>query len=137
MRQIRTLGRLPRRVCGDAEEQRKERNLADRMLRAKSKNEFSGTQLAELSAFAVAAHGNLHEADAAPDPLDPFADEAANRLEQDILMVTRGFRTRALLSRLHRYKQCVNHDLLQQEPVVQQYKEKIKAASVAAPGLPQ
>ena len=35
------------------------------------------------------------------------------------------------------YKQYVNHDLLQQEPRVQQYKEKVNAASVVVPGLPQ
>ena len=51
MLDIRSLGRLPRRVKGTAEAIRAERNLADRMIRAKKSNIFSEAQLAELAAF--------------------------------------------------------------------------------------
>jgi len=53
MNEIRSLGRLPRRVRGDAEAQQSERNLAQCMTNAKKKKLFSEAQLAELSTFAA------------------------------------------------------------------------------------
>jgi len=53
MNEIRSLGRLPRRVRGDAEAQQSERNLAQRMTTAKKQKRFSEAQLAELSTFAA------------------------------------------------------------------------------------
>jgi len=53
MQEIRSFGRLPRRVRGDAEAQQSERDLAQRMTNAQKKKRFSEAQLAELSTFAA------------------------------------------------------------------------------------
>ena len=37
-----------------------------------------------------------------------FANDAGNRLEQDLLMMTHGLRSRPLLRRMQCYKRCVN-----------------------------
>ena len=77
----------------------------------------------------------LQEIDALPDPLNPFADVAGKRLEQDLLMMTHGPRSRPLLRRMQRYKRHVSEPLLQSRPLVQQYKDQILAVAPAASGL--
>ena len=48
--------------------------------------------------------GPLEEADAPPDPLDPFAEEAESRLEQVLLMMANGMRFQARTTPFQRYR---------------------------------
>ena len=64
------------------------------------------------------ALGTLEEAYAPPDPMDPFAEEAANRLEQDVLMATNGIRPRTAMRRIARYKKYMAQPAALQMDVV-------------------
>ena len=55
MEEIRSFGRLPRRVRGQEAAQKAERRLANRMIRAKDNQLFSEEQLAELDELGGAA----------------------------------------------------------------------------------
>ena len=57
-----------------------------------------------------------------PDPLDPFADEATNRLEQDLLMASNGIRPRAVKRRRGHYEKYFNEPALQGKDLVQKYR---------------
>ena len=76
--------------------------------------------------------GTLEEADAPPDPMDPFADEAANRLEQDVLMATNGFRPRTVMRRIARYKRYMTEAAVLEMDVVQKYKDQVMQAAAAS-----
>eukprot|EP00812_Abedinium_dasypus_P007843 NODE_1_length_8589_cov_4.556480.p1 GENE.NODE_1_length_8589_cov_4.556480~~NODE_1_length_8589_cov_4.556480.p1 ORF type:complete len:2586 (+),score=446.46 NODE_1_length_8589_cov_4.556480:571-8328(+) len=82
--------------------------------------------------MAAATLGTLEELESPPDPRDPFADEAENRLEQDLLMVSNGCRTRVMLRRIRRYKTYMSHSALQGIPCVLRYKEQVLAAAAAS-----
>ena len=69
------------------------------------------------------------EACAPPDPLDAFAEEAANRLEQDLLMASSGMRTKQVMRRIRRYKKFFDEPALQQNELVLQYKAQMDQAS--------
>ena len=101
MQAIRTLGRLPKETRKAPKD---ERQLAEKLRRARRAGQLSGEEEAELAAMSANELGTLEEADAPPDPMDPFADEAANRLEQDVLMATNGIRPRTVMRRIARYK---------------------------------
>ena len=73
-------------------------------------------ELAELRAREI---GGLNEAEVPPQALGPYADVAANRLEQDLLMFSNGIRTRALQRRVQRYLVYVSDPALQSRPEVQ------------------
>ena len=51
-----------------------------------------------------------------PDALGPFADEATNRLEQDLLMASNGIRPRAVMRRIRQYENYFNEPALQEPP---------------------
>ena len=72
MQSIRSLGRFPRRVYGTSQAMREERNLADRMIRAKNSNTFSEAQLAELAAL---KESSLGDAGDAPQPADTLMED--------------------------------------------------------------
>ena len=76
--------------------------------------------------------GTLEEADAPPDPMDPFADEAANRLEQDVLMATNGIRPRTVMRRIARYKKYMTQPAALQIDFVQKYKDQLVQAAAAS-----
>ena len=94
----------------------------------------SDAQEAELAELRAIEIGGLAEADAPPDPLDPFADDAANRLEQDLLMFTNGIRTRTLRRRVERYQKYMADPALQFRPEVQKYTEHVQRACAKAAG---
>ena len=129
---IRDFGRLPKAVRGDSEAQARERNLAQRLRRAAGR--LSAAQEAQLAELRASEIGGLEEAEAPPDPLDPFADDAANRLEQDLLMFSNGIRTRALQRRLRRYQRYVGDPALQSRPEVQKYREQLQVSCASAAG---
>ena len=62
MEEIRSFGRLPRRVRGQEAAQKAERALADRMIRAKNNQCFSGAQLAELDELTLPRRVRSQEA---------------------------------------------------------------------------
>ena len=86
MQEIGTFGRLPKEVKGTSEAQTAERNLAKRFNKARAAGRVTAEHEAELAKMMERELGNLSEAESPPDPLDPFANEASNRLEQDLLM---------------------------------------------------
>ena len=96
MADVRTLGRVPKLVRGQDPEQIAERNLAQRLRHVRAAGRLTLEHEAELATLIEQALGPLEEVDAPPDPLDPFADEAENRLEQDLLMMANGIRSGAL-----------------------------------------
>ena len=98
MEDIRILGRLPRECKPD------ECTLARKLDNAKRRKRLSTEQLAEIEEIRARTTEAPTEADAPPDPLDPFADEAANRLEQDLLMASNGMRPTIVMRRIHRYR---------------------------------
>ena len=76
--------------------------------------------------------GSLAEVDAPPGPLDPFAEEAANRLEQDLLMATNGIRPRSVVQRIARYKKYMTQPAALQMDIVQKYKDQVVQAAAAS-----
>ena len=94
MKEIRALGYIPKRHSEQSQVYKKYN-------KAVKSNILSSEQIGEAEAL-TAAHTaslaqSLHpppEACAPPDPLDAFAEEAANRLEQDLLMASSGMRTK-------------------------------------------
>ena len=54
-----------------------------------------------------------------------FADEACDRLDQDLLILASGERTRPLLKRLQQYKEFVNNPATQHTEFAKKYAERI------------
>ena len=126
VQEICALGRIPQRVSGESEAEVSERSLAYRLQFARQLGRLSGAQEARLA---------LVEAMAPPDPMDGFLDDAGNRLEQDLLMVSVGIRNPALAKRLQRYQRFVDDPVLQSRLEVQKYRKALQeaCASVAGP----
>jgi hypothetical protein len=136
MRDIRALGRLPnefKNPVGDA--QVAERRLAINHRYAKNNTRLSPAHLEELLQLTRRSIQPLTEVDAPPDPRDPFADEAANRLEQDVLMAMNGFRPRTVMRRIARYKKYMTEATALQMEGVQKYKDQVLEAAAAFSGL--
>ena len=131
MADIRALGRLPRRKEGLGDEYA----LACRLREAKRQRLLSESQLSELTEIARSANQPLPEDDEPADPLDPLADDAANRLEQDVLMARSGMRPRRGMERVARYKKYMTQLGGEELDVVQKYKDQVlqAAASSSAP----
>ena len=121
MLQIRTLGRIPKHVKGTSETQSAERNLAKKLQKARAGGRLTAEHEAELAKMMERELGGLSEAVEEPDPLDPFADEASNRLEQDLLMFAHSICPRPLLRRVARYKRYMSEPALQQTSLVLQF----------------
>ena len=115
MQEIQILGRLPKHVKGTSEAQTAGRNLAKRLNKARAAGRLTAEHEAELAKMMERELGNLSEAESPPDPLDPFADDAGNRLVQDLLMFAHSIRPRPLLRRVARYKRYMNEPALQGE----------------------
>ena len=64
--------------------------------------------------------------------MEGFAEEAENRIDQDLLMLESGIRNRELLRRLARYKELVSTASAQKEEFVQRYAERVRQASVTS-----
>ena len=75
MADIRAFGRVPLLTEGRGDEYA----LACRLRKAKRHSHLSESQLSELTEIARSANQPVPEDDEPADPLDPFADEAANR----------------------------------------------------------
>ena len=121
MRDVRDLGRRPKESVKSPP---KERRLATRLRKAKRRGKQSEEQKEELAAMSAREVGTLEQVDLPPDPRDPFADMADNRLEQDLLMVRNGINRKKVLQRMIRYKKYLTH------PgacivIVEKYKDKV------------
>ena len=125
MQRIRALDRVAKGFYIPTDEHREEYLLARELRGKRRRKELSAEDEAELALIRERTLGPLEEADAPPDPMDPFADEAANRLEQDLLMASNGHRKRAVLRRISQYKTFMNDPALQEKPVVQMSKEQV------------
>ena len=106
--------------------------MAWNLRQARRTGKLSGEKEAELAAMSANELGALEEAGAPPDPMDPFADEAANRLEQDVLMATNGIRPKKVMRRIARYKKYMTHPAALQMDFVQKYKDQVVQAAAAS-----
>ena len=121
MQAIGTLGRLPKETKTATKE---EQRLAMKLRDAKRAGNLSDEHKAELAAMSAKELGSLEEVDLPPDPTDPFADMADNRLEQDLLMVRNGLSPKKVKQRMTRYRKYLTH------PgacivIVEKYKDKV------------
>ena len=64
------------------------------------------------------------EAEETPDPMAGFADEAENRLDQDLKLLSSGHRTRVLLRRLKQYKNFIAETATTNLEFAQKYKQR-------------
>ena len=107
-------------------------DLHHRWRRAVQSGKLTPEQIQEAEALTAAHAASLAqsmdpppEACAPPDPLDAFAEEAANRLEQDLLMASSGMRTKQVMRRIRRYKKFFDEPALQENELVLQYKAQM------------
>ena len=56
--------------------------------------------------------------------MEGFADEAHNKIDQDLMMLENGIRTRDLLRRLAKYKELVSSPSVQHEEFAEQFAER-------------
>ena len=134
LQDILAFGRVPKTVRGRSKAQARERNLAVRLRKAREAGDLCAAQEAQLAELRASEIGGLEEAEAPPDALAPFADDAASRLEQDLLMFSNDMRTRALQRRVQRYQRYVGDPALQSRPEVQKYREPLEVACASAAG---
>ncbi len=65
-----------------------------------------------------------------------FADEAANKLEQDLLILQHGTPTYRVKERARRYQDYFNNPLLRNTPIVLKYMDQVQSACSAQRGVP-
>ena len=114
-------------------DRQKENSLAMRIRRSK----MSPAQLAELDELRrtsihpldqARSAALLQEAQEPPDPMDGFADEAENKLDQDLMLLENGHRTRPLLRRLRQFKDFVDNANTHNTEFAEKYRDRILAA---------
>ena len=66
--------------------------------------------------------------------MEGFADEAQNRIDQDLLMLENGIWTRDLLRRLDKYKVLVSSPSAQHEELAGEYAERVREALAMSAG---
>ena len=119
---VRILGYYPKEFHRPATpEEEDERLLAHRIRKGLIKaNFFTQTQITELDELRrTSIHPRdreksdqlLLEAQEEPSPMEGFADEAENRLDQDLLLLSSGHRTRQRFSQQQGNGFCTGHSL--------------------------
>ena len=113
--------------------------MAEKLRRARKAKQFSAEQEAEFQALQraesdVRAAARIAEAEEPPNPMEGFAEEAQSRIDQDLLMLESGIRTKALLRRLAAYKELVSSPSTEHEEFAQRYAERVHQASAAPAG---
>ena len=136
MRQVRDLGRYPKESTNRS---LAERRLAEKLRRARKAKKFSPEQEAELKALQQAEKdakvaADIAEARDKPNPNEGFADEAHNKIDQDLMMLENGIRTRDLLRRLDKYKVLVSSPSAQHEEFAEEYAERVREALAMSAG---
>ena len=131
MEEIKALGYIPN--CRGEHS-----DLYQRWHRAVQSGKLTPEQIQEAEALTAAHAASLAqsmdpppEACAPPDPLYAFAEEAENRLEQDLLMASSGMRTKQIMRRIQRYKKFFNEPALQENATVLQYKSLMQQAIIS------
>ena len=129
MQEIRDLGYIPKRRSEHGD-------IFQRYHRAVSTGKITSEEMQEAEALTAVHLASLAqnmdpppEASAPPDPLDAFAEEAENRLEQDLLMASSGMRSYKVMRRINRYKKFFDEPALQDNALVLQYRHQMDQAS--------
>ena len=131
MQQVRDIGHYPKESRrGSAEQQ-----LAEQIRRARKAKQFSPEQEAELEALQqterdARTEARIADAEGPPNLEEGFAEEAENRIDQELLMLESGTRSKELLRRLAVYKEVVSSALAHHEEFVRRYAERVRQASV-------
>ncbi len=140
MQQVRDLGRFPKESAGRSVAERQLGWLVRKGLKAK---QFSPEQEAELQALQQAERDGktrlrIAEAEERPNPMEGFAEEAGNRIDQDLLLLESGIRNKAILRRLATYKELVSSrgapQPAQHREFAQRYAERVRRALAAPAG---
>ena len=136
MQEVRNLGRYPKEGLTRPTD---EIHLAEKLRKARSAKQISAEQEAELKALQQAEKDAKDAADIAeardkPNPNEGFADEAHNKIDQDLMMLENGIRTRDLLRRLDKYKVLVSSPSAQHEEFAEEYAERVREALAMSAG---
>ena len=104
--------------------------MAEKLRRARKAKLFSPEQEAELQALQqtemdARTAARIAEAEATPNAMEGFAEEASSRIDQDLLMLESGIRTRPLLRRLASYKNLMSSPSAQHEQFAQRYADRM------------
>ena len=110
---VQTLGFFPKETKPTGDEGKEEFQLAAKIRKARERQLFTPAEQIELNELkrtlvhprdcAMSAQ-LLEEAQEPPNPMECFADEAENRLDQDLLLLASGNRTKELQRRLKKYR---------------------------------
>ena len=121
MAEIRDLGRLPRffsrNLWGDNQ-------FAENLLAKRDTRRLTEAHHAELAELDRRSMPPLTEVNAPPEPMNPFADEAANLLVQDVLMAAKGTRPRHVMRGIAGYREYMEAPAALQN-VVHKYKDQV------------
>ena len=136
MQEVRSLGRYPKEGLTRSPA---EQHLAEKLRKTRTAKQFSPEQEAELKALQQAEKdakvaADIAEARDKPNPNDGFADEAHNKIDQDLMMLENGIRTRDLLRRLDKYKVLVSSPSAQHEEFAEEYAERVREALAMSAG---
>ena len=136
MQEVRNLGRYPKEGLTRPTD---EIHLAEKLRKARSTKQISAEQEAELKALQQAEKdakvaADIAEARDKPNPNEGFADEAHNKIDQDLMMLENGIRTRDLLRRLDKYKVLVSSPSAQHEEFAEEYAERVREALAMSAG---
>ena len=132
---IRNLGRMPQRHPKATEEEPEllaEHRLATSLKHFRTVNKLTAEEEQELGHLEAAG---LEDATAAPDPDEKFAAEAANRLDQTLLMLSDGICTKAVLQRARTYKRLLAKPGAHLTQWAQTYGQRIEAAVIQGGAL--
>ena len=127
---IRNLGRMPSQhpKATEAEpELLAEHRLAESLKHFRRVNKLTAEEEQELGHLEAAG---LEDATAAPDPDEKFAAEAANRLDQTLLMLSDGICTKAVVQRARTYKRLLAKPGARLTQWAQVYGQRIEAAVI-------
>ena len=139
--EIKELGHYPRESRGSLIECRLLRRLRD----AIKFSSFEATELAEVKDLQLRSvhpidkarsSRLLEEAEQPPDPMEGFADEATNRLDQDLLILASGQRTRPLMRCLKQYKDFVINPAAHNSEFATKYADRILETLAESTGGP-
>ena len=140
MDEVRRLGHYPKETKSNPSESK----LARKLRKALKDEWFNQAQLDELQHLrqqsvhpreAARSMELMQAAEEPPDPMEGFADVAENSLEQDLLILASGQRTRAFSKRLKRYRDFIADPSAEKTDFCLKYKDRILKVA-ATPGGP-
>ena len=137
--ELQVLQQAARDARAEARIAQAEELMQQKLCDAWKAKKFSPEQEAELKALQQAEKDAKDAADIAeardkPNPNEGFADEAHNKIDQDLMMLENGIRTRDLLRRLDKYKVLVFSPSAQHEEFAEEYAERVREALAMSAG---